>query len=639
MKIKNFLLVLGLWLSIQIVNAQTPNRLITNEAKPGSKLELSYNPAGSKLENSEKISGTIYLFSASGAYTADDLNFKKDGNVWKSQLMLPDTAVYAAMKINADKLTDNNDEAGYTLMLTGPSGKALKGANAAESVLYLGMGNYLIGMKANPEKALVALEQEMKLYPDTRTKNLASYYGLLTRLKLDDKKAAVKNELLANFNQKGASEKDLLLILNTFGREKTIADSLRAIVKTNFPNGVMITADRVNSVLLEKDAEKKASLYEQLKKDFGNNLPNEDRLLTSVANAFAAKKDYVNFKKYASLVKQKSSLASAYNSIAWKLAEEGKDLDFAADVSKQSLELVDDMQSNPPAYFSTIPPSQRQAQIDNQYSQFADTYGLILFKQGKVSDALKIQTEAVKRNKDASAEIYERYTQFLEATGKKAEAKTTIEEQIRNAKSTAKMKEQLKALYAAEKGNDSGYDVYLAGLEKVAKQKIREELLTSMLDKQAPAFSLKDLNGSPVSLTSLKGKVVVVDFWATWCGPCIASFPGMQLAVTKFKDDPNVKFVFIDTWETGAKRLENVKSFIEKNKYTFHVLMDEEKDTKHIVVSDFEVEGIPTKFVLDKNGVIRFKAVGFSGSADAIVDELTAMIEIASNPPVTAGTN
>jgi peroxiredoxin len=66
--------------------------------------------------------------------------------------------------------------------------------------------------------------------------------------------------------------------------------------------------------------------------------------------------------------------------------------------------------------------------------------------------------------------------------------------------------------------------------------------------------------------------------------------------------------------------------FISANKYNFHVLMD--NDDK--VVEQFKVEEIPTKFVIDKNGIIRFKAVGFDGSDDKLIEQLTAMINMAS---------
>lgn len=154
------------------------------------------------------------------------------------------------------------------------------------------------------------------------------------------------------------------------------------------------------------------------------------------------------------------------------------------------------------------------------------------------------------------------------------------------------------------------------------------ELRKSMLSETAPSFALLDLDGKKIDITDLKGKVVVVDFWATWCGPCIASFPGMQKMVNKYKEKPDVRFVFIDTWEKGENKEKNARDFITSNKYTFHVLMDNDDN----VVSQFKVDGIPTKFVIDKEGLIRFKSVGFNGSDDKLVSELTAMIEMASDP-------
>jgi len=103
----------------------------------------------------------------------------------------------------------------------------------------------------------------------------------------------------------------------------------------------------------------------------------------------------------------------------------------------------------------------------------------------------------------------------------------------------------------------------------------------------------------------------------------------MQQAVDKYQSDPNVAFVFVDTWENVSDKEKNAGDFIKNNAYTFNVLMD--NDNK--VVTSFGVSGIPTKFVVDKLGKIRFKSVGYAGSTDALVEEIGLMIEIAKGAP------
>ncbi len=119
--------------------------------------------------------------------------------------------------------------------------------------------------------------------------------------------------------------------------------------------------------------------------------------------------------------------------------------------------------------------------------------------------------------------------------------------------------------------------------------------------KPAPDFDTVDLNGKVWSLSKLKGKVVFVNFWATWCPPCREEMPSMQRLYVKLPKD---KFKMIALFNKDQPEL--VKNFIAKLGLTMPILSDE----YNFAGTKYGLTGLPETFIVDKQGVIREKIIG-----------------------------
>lgn len=212
--------------------------------------------------------------------------------------------------------------------------------------------------------------------------------------------------------------------------------------------------------------------------------------------------------------------------------------------------------------------------------------------------------------------------------GQSLDAFQFLEEYYVNKSQSNDVLKVLETQYAALNNNKGDFNQYKNKLDLRVETALKDKYKATMVKNEAPSFKLQNMKGEFVSLEDLRGKIVVIDFWATWCGPCIVSFPGMQAAVNKYKDDPEVEFLFVNTWQSEDNYKELVTNFIAENNYTFHVLYDEMKDSSKATVTAYGVKGIPTKVFIDKNGFIRFQSAGGSADVGVVLGEMVAKIEL-----------
>lgn len=146
------------------------------------------------------------------------------------------------------------------------------------------------------------------------------------------------------------------------------------------------------------------------------------------------------------------------------------------------------------------------------------------------------------------------------------------------------------------------------GEDKAEKPAAKAESVTLPIIAPAPKWKLTDVNGKEVSSEQFKGKVVVVDFWATWCVPCRHEIPGYVDLANKYgKDGLVIVGVSMDEGEPAT-----VKAFVEKYAVSYPVVIGGDE-----IVSAFGgVEGLPTAFLIDRNGHIRDRKAGVEPMGD-----------------------
>jgi thiol-disulfide isomerase/thioredoxin len=137
---------------------------------------------------------------------------------------------------------------------------------------------------------------------------------------------------------------------------------------------------------------------------------------------------------------------------------------------------------------------------------------------------------------------------------------------------------------------------------------------TLAIGSPAPGFKLEDLRGNVVTLEQYRGKIVLLDFWATWCGPCRMTMPVIERVQQQYSNDLAVLAINLQ------EEPDQVRRYVEQQKIHSTVLLDRDGEVGRI----YQSESIPMQVLIDQEGIVRKIQVGFS---PRMGDDLRAQIE------------
>jgi thiol-disulfide isomerase/thioredoxin len=199
----------------------------------------------------------------------------------------------------------------------------------------------------------------------------------------------------------------------------------------------------------------------------------------------------------------------------------------------------------------------------------------------------------------------------------------------------ASVKTSLREEWIAVKGSEEGFEAWLdrpdetfprsapptppSGSATVAAA----PLGWTKLDKPLPDFAILDAQGKTWRLADLKGKVTLINLWATWCGPCKAELPYLQKVFDKVRERDDLTVLTLNTDDN----LGLIMPFLQEGKYTFPVLPA--AGYVHDLVPQLS---IPRNWIVDASGVLRTESIGFGSGGDKWVDDMIAAMEKAREP-------
>lgn len=544
-----------------------------------------------------------------------------------------DTAVnLLVLSFNLDGNWDNNSNNGFLIPLY-ENQKVKRHAHINAAHFFNFYGSRRLGLEKNEDVALHYLEKEFALYPDSRYPKFSFFLSLLyktdssraKRLALEEADAMIKKGLHTKEDYQR-----IQYIYTSVGMPQKAA-SFKKQRRDKIPYDPYDIEDLREILRQEKDIAVKEKLLARFeaeeKKDtsriFDKELMNALRM--HLIGEHLKNKNWNRFKDLAGKISGYKYFL--YNDAASRAMEDSATWVLAAAFEAKAVAAVKKEWQLPSG---TIPNDMTYEDYvafqKDHFGSASDKCARILYQLKRYDEALPYSREAAFITAGGGNIVYNRnYALIVSNVLSPQLYKPQLEKFVKEGKADSTIIAILKKAYALSGSSTVQSDSYIAKLKNEADLLLTNGLKQQLLNTPSFPFALMNSRKESVRLDAYKGKVVVLDFWATWCRSCIASLPAMNELVEQYKGDPSVVFLFINTLEHGNDKANTFTSFVKEKGYEFNWLFD--ADNK--VADSYDVTGLPTKIIIGRDGNVKFRSIGFGGD-EILKKHLPVMIRLAN---------
>lgn len=523
-------------------------------------------------------------FSTSNFYELPyRMELKKQGYVWTSSFVLQRYASFASFTLESGEITEKPANRHYEIYVYDQKKKPVE-----HSLLYRG---YSLGQQMGKTPGLAAAQEamyrkELQLYPknyEAKLRLLASQMNAAEGKTKERYRQQALKVIADRFYSAPTVSGNLDKVTMGFyiiGEPRRI-DSIRKVVVEKYPGSELAWDYYGMQIAKEKDTTAKIILFEKaLKNEIAINQKGFVEMHQHLFYLYAARKDSAKalyHLRFMTRQKWTPHTPVMYKDITQTLLDNELALDSAAAYAEYTLSIAD---SFPVGLIRHWPEtgyvypyttdSMRHEVYSKARGNLLSMLALINYNRGRISEAKQNMDAALKFSIDK--ETVDNATWLFTKT-----AQTERIQQLNEARLQLIAKE-------------------------VAKKRIR---------KPAPSLKyLTTLDGKPVDTSAFRNKVVLIDFWATWCGPCMEEMPYIQKLYDVYKQHPDVVFMIVNSGSRNT--LTDAQKWFGNKKYSFPVYFNTDPDAGS--KAKFNFNTIPATYIIDRDGFIAFSNIGFEGA-------------------------